>query len=130
MDTGNLNEVSKEIIGAAIEVHKTIGPGLLESAYEACMCHELMLRKIKFKAQLPIPVIYKQERLDCGYRLDLLVEDSVIVELKACERIESIHKAQLMTYLKLMDRQLGLIMNFNVPLMRDGIQRVVNDLKE
>jgi GxxExxY protein len=130
MDSKNINEISGEIIGAAIEVHKNIGPGLLESAYEACLCHELMLRKLTFKAQIPIPVIYKQERLECGYRLDLLVEDLVIVELKACGRIEPIHKAQLMTYLKLMDKQLGLIMNFKVPLMRDGIQRVVNNLKE
>ena len=125
-----INEVSGEIIGAAMEVHKTIGPGLLESAYQACLCHELGLRNVKFKAQVPIPVIYKNEQLDCGYRLDLLVEGLVVVELKACEQILAIHKAQILTYLKLLDKQLGLILNFNVPLMRDGIQRVVNGLKE
>ena len=130
MDSGNINEISGEIIAAAIEVHSAIGPGLLESAYEACLCRELNLKNIPFTTQVPIPLVYKNEKLDCGYRLDLLVEDKVIVELKACERIQPIHKAQVLTYLKLMDKQLGLLMNFNVPLMRDGIQRVVNNLKE
>jgi len=125
-----INEVSGEIIGAAIEVHKTIGPGLLESAYEACLCHELTLRNLKYESQLPIPVVYKKAQLDCGYRLDLLVEKLVVVELKATESIQPIHKAQILTYLRLMDKQLGLILNFNVPLMRDGIQRVANDLEE
>ena len=127
MDAGNINEVSGEIIAAAIEVHKNVGPGLLESAYEACLCRELKLRNVTYVAQVPVPLVYKDEKLDCGYRLDLLVENSVIVELKASEKIQPIHKAQLLTYLKLMDRQLGLILNFNVPVMRDGIQRVVNN---
>lgn len=125
-----INEISSNIIGAAIEVHKYLGPGLLESAYEVCLCHELRLRNINFASQVSIPLTYKEERLDCGCRLDLIVEDQVIVELKSCEKIEAIHKAQILTYLKLMDRNLGLIINFNVPVLKNGIQRIVYGLKE
>jgi GxxExxY protein len=126
----NMNNLTGEVIGAAIEVHKHLGPGLLESAYEECLCHELSLRKITYERQKPLPINYKQVRLDCGYRLDVVVEGKVILELKSCERIEDIHKAQLLTYLKLSGLQLGLILNFNVPIMKEGIVRVVNNLEE
>ncbi|MGB7572417.1 MAG: GxxExxY protein [Thermodesulfobacteriota bacterium] len=126
----NINDLTGEVIGAAIEVHKHLGPGLLESAYEECLCHELRLREIVYERQKPLAINYKQVRLDCGYRLDLVVEDKVILELKSCERIEDIHKAQLLTYLKLSGLQLGLILNFNVPIMKEGIVRVVNNLEE
>ena len=126
----NLNTLTHDIIGAAIEVHKHLGPGLLESAYEACLCHELTLRKISFARQQPLPVEYKGKRLDCGYRLDVVVEHVVILELKACEKIEAIHKAQLLTYLKLSGLKLGLLLNFNVPILRRGIVRMVNEFEE
>ena len=120
------NEISGKIIGAAIEVHKMLGPGLLESAYEECLCCEMQLRGIKFERQVPLPLNYKGVNLDCGYRLDLLVEDKVIVELKTVEAIAPIHEAQILTYLKLRDIRLGLIINFNVPLLVEGIRRLVN----
>jgi len=97
----DINKVSNKIIGAAIEVHKTLGPGLLESVYEQCLCHELNLRALSFERQKELPVVYKGLKLDCGYRLDIVVEDAIILELKSCEKIEPIHKAQLLTYLKL-----------------------------
>src|SRR4030066_108670 len=126
----DLNQVSSKIIGAAIEVHKHLGPGLLESAYEECLCHELMSREIAHERQKPLPISYKQVRLDCGYRLDVVVEGKIILELKSCEKIEGVHKAQLLTYLKLSGLKLGLILNFNVPIMKEGIVRVVNNLEE
>ena len=126
----DLNKLSSKIIGAAIEVHKILGPGLLESAYEECLCKELSLRDISFERQKPLPLEYKGDKLDCGYRLDVMVEKSIILELKACEEIEPIHKAQLLTYLRLSNLSLGLLLNFNVPLMRDGIVRIVNDFNE
>ena len=126
----DINNLSSTIIGAAIEVHKTLGPGLLESAYEECLCHELSLRGVSFERQKPLPVEYKGTKLDCGYRLDIIVENTIILELKSCEKIEPIHKAQLLTYLKLSGLHLGLLLNFNVPVMRDGIIRIVNELKE
>jgi GxxExxY protein len=118
--------LSRKIIGAGIEVHKRLGPGLLESAYEECLCCELGLRGIEFKRQLPLPVIYKGQKLDCGYRLDMLIEDLVIIEVKAIEEIAPIHEAQLLTYLRLRNSWLGLIMNFNVLMLKDGIRRLVN----
>ncbi len=124
----NINQLSSRIIGAAIEVHKTLGPGLLESTYEDCLCHELSIQGLLFEKQKPLPVVYKGKQLDCGYRLDIVVEKAVIIELKSCEKIEPIHKAQLLTYLRLSGLNLGLILNFNVPLMRDGIVRIVNEL--
>ena len=127
MDT---NELSSKIIGAAIEVHKKLGPGLLESVYEECISHELSLRGIAFERQKPLPVVYKGKKLDCGYRLDIVVEKAIIVEMKSCEKIEPIHRAQLLTYLKLSGLNLGLLLNFNTPVMRDGIVRIVNELKE
>ena len=126
----DINELSRKIIGAAIEVHKALGPGLLESAYEECLCHEFGLKGLSNERQKPLPVIYKGRELDCGYRLDVVVENAIILELKACERIEPIHKAQLLTYLRLSGLHLGLILNFNVPVMRDGIVRIVNKLDE
>jgi len=124
------NELSSKIIGAAIEVHKILGPGLLESAYEECLCHELVLRSTSTQRQKALPILYKSKKLDCGYRLDIVVENLIILELKCCKKIEPIHKAQLLTYLKLSNLNLGLLLNFHVPLMRDGIIRVVNELIE
>ena len=124
----DINELSSKIIGAAIEVHKALGPGLLESAYEKCLCHELKLRGLSFESQKPVPLVFKGEKLDCGYQLDIVVENTIIIELKSCEKIEPIHKAQLLTYLKLTGLKLGLLLNFNMPAMRDGIVRLVNNL--
>ena len=118
-----LNRITEQIIGEAIEVHKTLGPGLLESAYEECLCHELTLRGVSFQRQKPLPVEYNAVKLDCGYRLDLLVEGAVVVEIKAVEAIQPIHEAQLLTYLKLGRWKLGLLINFNVPVLKDGIRR-------
>ncbi len=126
----HLNQLSSKIIGAAIEVHKALGPGLLESAYEECLCHELELRGINFERQKPLSIKYKDVRLDCGYRLDILVDNQIVLELKSCEQIEPIHKAQLLTYLRLADLTLGLLLNFNVPVMKDGIVRIVNEFEE
>ncbi len=112
--------LTEQIIGAAIEVHKALGPGLLESVYEECLCHELHLRGLRFQRQFTVPVIYKGVALDCGYRLDLIVEDTVILELKSIDRVLPIHEAQLLTYLKLLDKPVGFIMNFNVPILRRG----------
>jgi GxxExxY protein len=126
----DINKLSSKIIGAAIEVHKALGPGLLESAYEECLCHEFGLRGLSNERQKPLPVIYKGKKLDCGYRLDVVVENAIILELKSCEKIEPIHKAQILTYLKLSGLSLGLLLNFNVPIMRDGIVRIVNELDE
>jgi GxxExxY protein len=113
------------IIGAAIEVHRNLGPGLLESAYEECLCHELHLRGMDCKRQVPLPVLYKGLKLDCGYKIDLIVQDEVVVELKAVERVLPIHEAQLLTYLKLTGKRVGLLITFNVPLLTQGIIRRV-----
>ena len=125
-----VNQLTREIIGAAIEVHSALGPGLLESAYEQCMCRELSLRTIPFQRQVPLPLEYKGVRLDCGYQLDLLVAESIVVELKSVEALMPIHEAQLLTYLKLGGWNVGLLINFNVPLLRDGLKRIVLGLKE
>ena len=124
----DINQLSSMIIGEAIEVHRHLGPGLLESAYEECLCREISLRGMNFARQVPLPVEYKGSKLDCGYRLDIVVENQIIVELKACEKIEPIHRAQLLTYLKLSNIKLGLLLNFNNEVMKDGIVRVVNGL--
>ncbi len=124
--THNLNELSGSIIACAIEVHKALGPGLLESAYEECLCHELSLRRIPFERQVKLPIEFKNVQLDCGYRLDLLIANSVIVELKSVEAITNIHRAQLLTYLKLQNCWLGLLVNFNVARLVDGVIRIVN----
>ena len=125
-----INEISEGIIGAAIEVHRTLGPGLLESAYEECLSRELTIREIPFERQRQLPVEYKGLNLDCGYRLDLVVASQVVVEIKAVETLLPIHKAQLLTYLKLGGWHLGLLMNFNVPLLKQGIRRVALGLNE
>ena len=122
------DKFSKEIIGAAIEVHRYLGPGLLESAYEECLCRELAICGLTFELQEPLEVSYKVLKLDCGYRLDVVVGGLVILELKAVDQIEPIHEAQLLTYLKLSDLKLGILINFNVPLLKDGIKRIVNGL--
>jgi len=126
----DVNRVTEAIIGAAIEVHKALGPGLLESAYEHCLCRELELRNIFYKRQVALPVVYKGVELDCGYRLDLLVENQVVVEIKTVEQVLPIHEAQLITYLKLSGLQVGLIINFNEPVLKQGIVRRVLGLKE
>ncbi len=120
------NELSNIILGSAIEVHKQLGPGLLESAYESCLCHELTGKNIEVKRQELLPINYKGENVDAGYRIDILVNDLVIVELKTVDIIIPIHRAQLMTYLKLSNKWLGLLVNFNVKLLKQGIERIVN----
>jgi GxxExxY protein len=121
-----INDLSHEIIGAAIEIHRTLGPGLLESAYEACLAHELRLRGINFRRQVPLPLTYQGCRLDCGYRMDLVVEELIVVELKAVERKAPICKVQLLTHLRLFKLWLGLLLNFHVPILQQGIHRVVS----
>jgi GxxExxY protein len=118
-------QLTEAIIGAAIEVHRELGPGLLESAYEECFCHELHLRGLAFQRQVELPVSYKGLKLDCGYRLDVVVGDAVIVELKSIEHILPIHHAQLLTYLRLMGKKVGLLINFNVSVLKNGIVRRV-----
>jgi len=123
-----INAITQEVIGAAIAVHRTLGPGLLESAYEACLAYELTERGLAVERQKGLPVAYRGVRVDCGYRIDLLVEGLVVVELKAVEKLDSIHEAQLLSYLKLSGCRVGLLINFNVKLLKHGIRRMVNDL--
>lgn len=118
-------ELTEKIIGAAIEVHRHLGPGLLESAYEECLCHELHLRGIKFERQRPLPLEYKGIKLNCGYKIDVVVEGRVILELKTVDKIAPIHEAQLLTYLRLSGNRVGLIVNFNVPVLKAGVKRIV-----
>lgn len=120
-----LTELSGEIIAAAIAVHRVLGPGLLESAYEHCLCHELRQRDIRFERQVDLPVVYKGHDIDCGYRLDLLVAEQVVVEIKSVAKVGPLHEAQLLTYMKLGSFPLGLLLNFNVAVLRDGILRRV-----
>ena len=122
--------LTSEIIGSCIEIHKILGPGLLESAYEECLCYELKLRNINYERQKELPLNYKGKKLDCGYHLDLLVEDLIIIEIKSVEKINQIYQAQLLTYLKLMNKKLGYLINFNVPILKAGIKRMVHGLKE
>jgi GxxExxY protein len=117
--------LTKAIIGAAIEVHRALGPGLLESAYEACLAHELTLSGIAFERQKPLPVFYRGLEVDCAYRLDLVVEGIVIVEAKSVDQLHAIHQAQLLTYLRLSGLRIGLLINFNVPFLKNGIRRLV-----
>lgn len=121
----HLNELTYETIGAAIEVHRALGPGLLESVYQACLCRELTLRGVRFQTELALPVQYKGVRLDCGYRIDILVAERVVVEIKTVEAIAPIHDAQLLTYLRLGGWKVGLLINFNVAVLRHGIHRRV-----
>ncbi|MBI3536008.1 MAG: GxxExxY protein [Chloroflexi bacterium] len=125
-----INQLTQEVIGAAIEVHKFLGPGLLESAYEECLCHELNLRKIRFERQLEMPVTFKGTRLNSGYRIDLLVDKLVVVEVKSVAELVPIHEAQILTYLRLSKCQVGLLFNFNVVVMKHGIKRVVLNFQE
>jgi GxxExxY protein len=124
----NENELSNLIIGCAINVHHRIGAGLLESAYVACLHHDLLKAGLKVEREKAVPLIYEGVTLDCGYRLDLLVNDKVIIEVKSVEKLDNVHLAQILTYLKLADKKLGLLMNFNVIRLKDGIRRVVNGL--
>jgi len=120
-----LNELSRQVVDAVFQVHKTLGPGLLESVYEACLCHELKKRGIAFKSQVSLPVLYDGVEIEAGFRIDVWVEDRLVVELKAVDELHDIHAAQLLTYLKLSGNRLGLLINFNVPVIKQGIKRIV-----
>ncbi|MEM5789126.1 MAG: GxxExxY protein [Syntrophobacteraceae bacterium] len=126
----DLNKITETIIGSAVAVHRELGPGLLESAYEACLSYELAERGLRFERQKALPVKYRGIQLDCGYRIDLLVEDHVVVEIKSVEKLDSIHEAQLLSYLKLSGSAVGLLLNFNVKELRRGIRRLVNNYPE
>ena len=117
--------LTESIIGAAIEVHKALGPGLLESAYAECLCHELSLRNVPFQREVDLPLNYKGLQLNCGYRIDILVADQIVIELKSTKEVTPIHEAQLLTYLKISGKRVGLLLNFNVAALRDGITRKV-----
>jgi GxxExxY protein len=123
MTNSNLTE---QIIGCAIKVHKVLGPGLLESAYEACLCFELRKQGLYVEKEKPLPLVYEEVKLDCGYRIDLLVEREIVIEVKSVDALADIHLAQVLTYLKLSNNRLGLLINFNVVLLKDGIKRVIN----
>ena len=123
----NVNDITEKIIGAAITVHRALGPGLLESAYEACLAYELSKLGLRFEQQKALPVVYQEVRLDCGYRIDFLVEDEVVVELKSVEKSLPIHEAQLLSYLKLARKRVCLLINFNVRMLKNGIKRLIND---
>ncbi len=122
-----LNQISGKIIECAIKVHRALGPGMLESAYEACLFYELHKAGLKVEKQVTLPIVYDGTKIDAGYRIDLFVEDEVIIELKAVEKLHPIHKAQLLSYLKLSNKKLGLLINFNVKLLINGVERVVNN---
>jgi len=122
------NEIASKVIGAAIEVHKQLGPGLLESTYETCLVYELKQMGLEVKQQLALPIIYKEVKLDASYRIDLLVENKVILEIKSVEALANIHTAQLLTYLKLKGLKLGLLINFNTVFLKDGLKRIANNL--
>ena len=122
------NEISKEIVDAALKVHRALGPGLLESAYEECLTYELLKKELLVERQKALPVVYEEVKLEAGYRIDLLVENKVIIELKSVEALNDVHLAQILTYLKLSDCKLGLLINFNVALIKQGIRRVANGL--
>jgi GxxExxY protein len=123
----DLNGITRGIIAAAIEVHRHLGPGLFESAYQECVCYELSKMGLSFTREVHLPLSYKGVQLDCSYRIDLLVEDAILVELKSVEQFLPIHSAQLLTYLKASNRRIGLLINFNVLVLKDGIKRIVND---
>jgi GxxExxY protein len=129
-ETQRENLLTGLIIGCAIEVHRELGPGLLESAYEQCLCHELSLQGAAYERQVSLPVVYKDIKLDCGYLMDLVVEGEIVVELKTVEKILPIHEVQLLTYLKPYHRPVGLLVNFNVPVLKSGIKRIVNQFQE
>ena len=126
----SFREITEQVIGRCMEIHRELGPGLLESAYEECRCCELSAIGIRFERQKPLPVKYKRVNLDCGYRLDLVVENKIILELKTVEYLQPIHEAPLLTYLKLSGLTLGLLINFNVPVLKNGIKRIANNFVE
>lgn len=126
----SINEITEAIIGAAIEVHRILGPGLLESAYQECLARELTLRQIPFEQEKPLPLEYKGAKLECGYRMDLLVAEMVVVEIKAADELLPIHQAQLLTYMKLGGWKVGLLINFHAPLLKKGIKRMVLGLED
>jgi GxxExxY protein len=125
MRSGYLHELTEAVIGFAIDVHRHLGPGLLESVYEECLCHELSDQQIGFQRQVPLPIAYKGVTLDCGYRINLVIDRRVIVELKSVDRLNPIHEAQFLTYLRLSGHRLGLLMNFNTVLLKDGLRRLM-----
>ena len=125
-ELNRLNQLSKDFIAAAIEVHRELGPGLLESVYEDCLCEELTIRGIRFQSQVEIPLVYKGRNTGKTFRIDMLIEDTLIVELKAVEELRSVHEVQLLTYMKLAQKPIGLLINFNVPILRDGIKIKIN----
>jgi GxxExxY protein len=124
MNNLDVNQTTEKIIGAAIEVHRHLGPGLLESAYQVCLAHEMKLRGLAYEREKPLPIEYKGLSLDCSYRLDFLVDETIIVELKTVDRLQPIHEAQLLTYLRLTGCKIGLLINFNVPVLKNGIKRM------
>ena len=130
LEKDRLDQLSHRVSGAAIEVHRHIGPGLLESAYQSCLVFELKQLGMRVEEQRPLPVIYKQVKLDCGYRLDVVVEDEIIAEIKAIEKLLPIHDAQLLSYLRLANKRVGLLMNFHVPVLKDGLKRIVNEFPD
>jgi len=130
MTRDQLDQLGTRILDAAFEVHRVLGPGLLENAYEMALCHELACAGIGFERQKEVPVVYKSVTLDCGYRVDLLVEQQIVLELKSCEQLQPIHDAVLLNYLRLTNRQLGYLINFNVALLKNGLRRKVNHLAE
>lgn len=129
-ESDRLNQLTEKIIGSAIAVHRALGPGLLESAYQACLVFELTQSGINVERQKPLPVIYRGVKLDAGYRLDIVVEDGVIVEVKSVEKLEPIHKMQLLSYLKLSGLKVGLLINFNVMILKNGVTRLVNNFPD
>jgi len=120
-----INKITEIIIGCAIEVHRHLGPGLLESAYEECLCYELQKAGLRFERQKPVPVVYKEIKLECGYRIDILVESCVVVELKTSEAFNPVHEAQILTYMKFAYKTIGLLINFNVTVLKNGIKRYI-----
>lgn len=124
------NDITKKIIGLAIEVHRVLGPGLLESAYRECLCHELQLSGLYVEKEKPMPVVYKSVVLDHGYRMDLLVENRVVIEIKTVEALTEVHRAQVLTYLRLGDYRVGLLINFHVDMLKNGLKRIANGVRE
>jgi GxxExxY protein len=127
VESEQLNGITEQIIGAAMDVHRALGPGLLESAYEACLMFELVSRGLKVEQQRALPVVYRDVKLDCGYRLDLVVENSIVIELKAIDQLLPVHRAQLLSYLKLSGLKVGLLINFHTKMLKDGVIRLVNN---
>ena len=126
IESERLDSITEKVIGGAIVVHRALGPGLLESAYEECLCFELKEAGLSFEHQVPLPLIYKGIKLDCGYRMDIVVEHKVVIEVKAVEKLTPVHEAQLLSYLKLGNKRVGLLLNFHTPILKSGLKRIVN----